>query len=81
MTRNAVGELASRDADRVLAHCLDAFGHALDIWPRVFVMDANAASSADLKAFKQAVADIKAEIVEVSLLSFNWNSINLHTFS
>ena len=41
------------------------FGHVFDIHPRVFVMDANACGSADMKALKAAVAEIKASIVEV----------------
>ena len=43
------------------------FGHVFDIHPRVFVMDANACGSPDMKALKAAVAEIKASIVEVRL--------------
>ena len=40
-----------------------------DIHPRVFVMDANACGSPDLKALKAAVAEMKASIVEVRPVS------------
>ena len=45
------------------------YGHVFDIHPRVFVMDANACGSPDLKALKAAVAEMKASIVEVRLVA------------
>ena len=39
----------------------------LDFFRRLFVLDANVSGSADLRALKQTLADIKTEIVDVSL--------------
>ena len=59
------GESTSAAADRAMEHVQSKFGHVFDIHPRVFVMDANACGSPDMKALKTAVAEIKASIVEV----------------
>jgi len=58
------GESTSAAADSAMEHVQSKFGHVFDIHPRVFVMDANACGSPDMKALKAAVAEIKASIVE-----------------
>ena len=64
-TKNVVGEMLSPAVDSVLSDILDQFGNIFDIHPRVFVMDVNNSGSVDLKAFKQAIGEIKTEIIEV----------------
>ena len=71
-SKNAVGELQSRDADILLKTALDEFGCVFDVHPRIFVLDANASGSVDFKALKQTIAEIKTEIVEVRILSFSF---------
>ena len=61
------GESTSAAADFAMERVQSKFGHIFDIHPHVFVMDANACGSADMKALKAAVAEIKASIVEVRL--------------
>ncbi len=64
-TKNAVGETSSRGADAVLGEMLDRFGNVFNVHPRVFAMDANVSNSQDMRALKQTIIDIKAEIVDV----------------
>lgn len=62
----ATGELRSDAADAVLATAARDFGHVFDVHPRVFVLDANVGNSAELKSLRQALKDVKTEIVDVS---------------
>ncbi len=56
-----------RDAEAILSQVKAEFGHVFDLWPKVFVVDANTSNSVEMKALKQSLSDIKKEIVDVSL--------------
>lgn len=66
-TKNVAGENQSKDANSVLKAALDEFGDTFDLHPRVFVMDTNSSNSYDMKALKQAIGDLKTDIIEVSV--------------
>lgn len=69
--KNVIGEQISPEVDSVLSSTLDEFGNIFDIHPRVFIMDVNNTGSADLKALKQAIGEIKTEIIEVKRDGFS----------
>ena len=65
-TKNAQGELVSEDANVLLTTVQQKFIQDFDICSRVFVMDAHLAMSADVKALRAQLGDIKAEVVQVN---------------
>ena len=62
------GETTSPSSDHILDHVVKNYGYLFDVHSKVFAMDANAASSQDMKSLKAAVAEIKTGIVEVCFL-------------
>ncbi len=65
------GESTSPASEHVLDYVQKNYGYLFDVHPRVFAMDANAAGSADMKALKAALTQIKTNIVEVT-----WQILN-----
>ena len=64
--KNVVGEFTSASVDQLVGEMLNEFGNIFNIHAHAFIVDANAANSASLKAFKAALSDIKTEIIDVS---------------
>ncbi len=64
--KNVVGEYTSSDTDHILGRILNEFGNVFNIHAHAFLIDANVANSASMKAFKTALSDFKTEIVDVS---------------
>ena len=64
--KNVVGEYISPSVDKMLGIILNEYGNIFDIHAHAFVVDANAANSPSVKAFKSALSDIKNEIIDVS---------------
>ena len=63
--KNAKGEYISPLANRLLSQVQRKFSADLDIVNRVFVMDAQVAMTADIKALKQQLIEMKTEISKV----------------
>ena len=62
-----VGEYISPNVDKMLGVILNEYGNIFDIHAHAFIVDANAANSPSMKAFKAALSDIKNEIIDVSI--------------
>ena len=54
----------------MLGVILNEYGNIFDIHAHAFIVDANAANSPSMKAFKAALSDIKNEIIDVSNFFF-----------
>ena len=65
--KNVVGEYISPNVDKMLGVILNEYGNIFDIHAHAFIVDANAANSPSMKAFKAALSDIKNEIIDVSI--------------
>ena len=68
--KNVVGEYISPNVDKMLGVILNEYGNIFDIHAHAFIVDANAANSPSMKAFKAALSDIKNEIIDVSNFFF-----------
>ena len=63
-----MGEYISPNVDKMLGVILNEYGNIFDIHAHAFIVDANAANSPSMKAFKAALSDIKNEIIDVSII-------------
>ena len=46
--------------------CFAEFGNVFNVHAHAFLIDANTSNTPSVKAFKQALADYKSEIIDVS---------------
>ena len=62
-----VGEFTSPEVDKLVGEVLNEYGNIFNIHAHAFIVDANAANSPSIKAFKAALSEIKSEIIDVSI--------------